>query len=47
MELDYKNSLAEDIQGMIRVVPDHPKPGIMYQDMASVFNHQDLSLIHI
>lgn len=41
MELDYKNSLAEDIQAMVRVVPDHPKPGIMYQDMASIFNHQD------
>ena len=24
---------------MVRVVPDHPQPGIMYQDMASIFNH--------
>lgn len=24
---------------MVRVVPDHPRPGVMYQDMASIFNH--------
>ena len=38
MSPDYKKYLKEDIQSMIRVVPDHPKPGIMYQDMASIFN---------
>ena len=26
------------IQNLIRVIPDHPRPGILYQDMASVFN---------
>ncbi len=39
-EFNYKEYLREDIQKMIRVVPDHPKPGIMYQDMASIFNTQ-------
>ena len=24
---------------MVRVIPDHPRPGVMYQDMASIFNH--------
>ena len=38
MSTDYKEYLKQDIQSMIRVVPDHPKPGIMYQDMASIFN---------
>ncbi len=38
MQRDYKDYLTEDIQSMIRVVPDHPKPGVMYQDMASIFN---------
>ena len=37
-EFNYKEYLREDIQKMIRVVPDLPKPGIMYQDMASIFN---------
>ena len=37
-EFNYKEYLREDIQKMIRVIPDHPKPGIMYQDMASIFN---------
>lgn len=32
-------SLNDEIQKMVRVVPDHPQPGIMYQDMASIFNH--------
>ena len=32
-------SLSNEIQEMVRVVPDHPQPGIMYQDMASIFNH--------
>ena len=32
-------TLSEEIQAMVRVVPDHPQPGIMYQDMASIFNH--------
>ena len=40
MSTDYKEYLKQDIQKMIRVVPDHPKPGIMYQDMASIFNTQ-------
>tara|TARA_B100000929_G_C15507489_1_gene419240 strand:- start:149 stop:700 length:552 start_codon:yes stop_codon:yes gene_type:complete len=26
------------IQNLIRVIPDHPRPGVLYQDMASVFN---------
>lgn len=29
----------EEIQAMVRVVPDHPRQGVMYQDMASIFNH--------
>lgn len=29
--------LANEIQSMVRVIADHPKPGIMYQDMASIF----------
>lgn len=28
-----------EIQAMVRVIPDHPRPGVMYQDMASIFNH--------
>ena len=32
-------TLSEEIQAMVRVVPNHPQPGIMYQDMASIFNH--------
>jgi adenine phosphoribosyltransferase len=28
-----------DIQSMVRVIPNHPRPGVMYQDMASIFNH--------
>ena len=32
-------SLSNEIQEMVRVVPDHPRPGVMYQDMASIFNH--------
>lgn len=39
MTPDYKKDLVKDIQEMVRVVPDHPKPGIMYQDMASIFNN--------
>ena len=39
MTPDYKEDLVKDIQEMVRVVPDHPKPGIMYQDMASIFNN--------
>ena len=34
-------SLSDEIQAMVRVVPDHPQPGIMYQDMASIFNHPE------
>ena len=34
-------TLSEEIQAMVRVVPDHPQPGIMYQDMASIFNHPE------
>lgn len=34
-------SLNDEIQAMVRVVPDHPQPGIMYQDMASIFNHPE------
>lgn len=30
---------SNDIQAMVRVIPDHPRPGVMYQDMASIFNH--------
>ncbi|OUU25143.1 MAG: adenine phosphoribosyltransferase [Candidatus Endolissoclinum sp. TMED37] len=41
MEADYREYLREDIQNMVKVVPDHPKPGIMYQDMASIFNTQE------
>lgn len=41
MTPDYKKGLVQDIQDMIRVIPDHPRPGIMYQDMASVFNNQN------
>ena len=26
------------IQNLIRVIPDHPRPGVLYQDMASIFN---------
>ena len=37
-DADYKKDLTNDIQSLIRVIPDHPKPGIMYQDMASLFN---------
>lgn len=33
--------LNDEIQAMVRVVPDHPQPGIMYQDMASIFNHSE------
>ena len=33
--------LNDEIQAMVRVVPDHPQPGIMYQDMASIFNHPE------
>ena len=40
MSPDYREYLKQDIQSMVRVVPDHPKPGIMYQDMASIFNTQ-------
>lgn len=29
----------DEIQAMVRVIPNHPKPGIMYQDMASIFQH--------
>lgn len=32
-------TLNEEIQAMVRVIPDHPRPGVMYQDMASIFNH--------
>ena len=39
MTPDYKEDLVKDIQEMVRAVPDHPKPGIMYQDMASIFNN--------
>lgn len=39
MTPDYKKGLVQDIQDMIRVIPDHPRPGVMYQDMASVFNN--------
>jgi|TARA_R110000851_G_C13056502_1_gene563613 adenine phosphoribosyltransferase len=28
------------IQNLIRVIPDHPRPGVLYQDMASIFNAQ-------
>ena len=38
MTPSYKKDLTNDIQSLIRVIPDHPKPGIMYQDMASLFN---------
>lgn len=38
MENRYRKDLVEQVQAMVRVVPDHPKPGVMYQDMASVFN---------
>ena len=41
MTPDYKKGLVQDIQDMIRVIPEHPRPGIMYQDMASVFNNQN------
>ena len=41
MTPDYKKGLVQDIQDMIRVIPDHPRPGVMYQDMASVFNNQN------
>jgi adenine phosphoribosyltransferase len=34
-------SLNDEIQAMVRVVPDHPQPGIMYQDMASIFSHPE------
>ena len=34
-------SLNDEIQAMVRVVPDHPRPGVMYQDMASIFNHPE------
>jgi len=26
------------IQNLIRVIKDHPRPGVLYQDMASIFN---------
>ena len=39
MTPDYKKGLVQDIQDMIRVILDHPRPGVMYQDMASVFNN--------
>jgi adenine phosphoribosyltransferase len=26
------------IQNLIRVIPAHPRPGVLYQDMASIFN---------
>ena len=29
---------AKTIQNLIRVIPDHPRPGVLYQDMASIFN---------
>lgn len=29
---------AQEIQDMVRVVMDHPRPGVAYQDMASIFN---------
>jgi len=29
---------SDTIQNLIRVIPDHPRPGVLYQDMASVFN---------
>ena len=29
----------KEIQAMVRVIPNHPRPGVMYQDMASIFNH--------
>jgi len=38
MTPDYRELITQDIQDMVRVIPDHPKPGIMYQDMASIFN---------
>ena len=41
MTPDYKKGLVQEIQDMIRVIPDHPRPGVMYQDMASVFNNQN------
>ena len=41
MTPDYKKGLVQDIQDMIRVIPDNPRPGVMYQDMASVFNNQN------
>jgi len=28
----------QTIQNLIRVIPDHPRPGVLYQDMASIFN---------
>lgn len=29
------------IQNMVRVVPNHPRPGVQYQDMASIFQHPE------
>ena len=40
-EQQLSMSLNDEIQAMVRVVPDHPQPGIMYQDMASIFNHPE------
>jgi adenine phosphoribosyltransferase len=33
--------VSDQIQKMVRVVPDHPRPGVQYQDMASIFNHEN------
>jgi len=38
-EQQLSMSLNNEIQAMVRVVPDHPRQGVMYQDMASIFNH--------
>ena len=40
-EQQLSMSVNDEIQAMVRVVPDHPQPGIMYQDMASIFNHPE------
>jgi adenine phosphoribosyltransferase len=41
LEESKKENMKNDIQAMVRVIPDHPRPGVMYQDMASIFNHPE------
>jgi adenine phosphoribosyltransferase len=31
------NTRSQDLQGLIRTIPDHPKPGILFRDVTTLF----------